>query len=330
MPSRLSRSLQLSIRGQPINVHTPLLIPSFSSKARDDIGTLFEALQPSITESLLLSAYDISYGHIAAPAGPLAEILFLDSGGYEVSRDYDIMDPHYPAQSANSWNLEQYVSVLQEFSPTMPTMITSFDHPEIREDVPAQIEGALNLFKEFPGLGRELLFKPETNRQTLVQVPKLIAQVPRFSEFDAIGFTETELGNRPIDRMVNIAKLRNAMDSEGIEKPLHVFGALDPVSTPLYFLAGADIFDGLSWIRFSYWEDLAVYHRNRSPLDFGAIEDDRRALIRCYDANIHYLAELSNRMRRYLLDRDEARFGRHASFFKDAIDDARVRLKGVI
>ncbi len=49
--------------------------------------------------------------------------------------------------------------------------------------------------------------------------------------------------------MQNIAKLRKALDKAGLNIPLHVFGSLDTVTTPLYFLAGADIFDGLTWLR---------------------------------------------------------------------------------
>jgi hypothetical protein len=154
--------------------------------------------------------------------------------------------------------------------------------------------------------------------------------VPRFSEFDVIGITETELGNTLLDRMANIARVRTAMDTEGVYKPLHIFGSLDPVCTPLYFLAGADIFDGLTWLRFSFMEDIAVYHRNRGPLQFGAKERDKRALVRSYDANLHYLEELTGRMHRYLLDGNEDRFERHAAFYRECIDDLRVRLKGVI
>lgn len=331
MPSRLARSLQLAIRGQEINVRTPLLIPSFSSKALVDIRLVLEALQPSITESLLISAYDICHKLIEAPLSPFAEVLFLDSGGYEISKDYDVMDPWYPAADAKQWSLESYLLELEALDPVMPTFVTSFDHPDVRQSIPSQIASARDVFKEFSEFGRELLIKPETKDQTLVQIPSTIAQVSRFSEFDIIGLTETELGTTLHHRMVNIAKIRSAMDAEGIQKPLHIFGSMDPVCTPLYFLAGADIFDGLTWLRFSYMDDMAVYHRNRGPLEFGAKERDKRALIRSYEANLHYLGELTGRMHRYLLDGNEDRFGRHADFYRTCIDDLRVRLpKGVI
>jgi hypothetical protein len=45
--------------------------------------------------------------------------------------------------------------------------------------------------------------------------------------------------------MLNIAKLPLALDQAGMRKiPLHIFGALDPLSSALYFMAGAE-----SWVR---------------------------------------------------------------------------------
>jgi hypothetical protein len=41
--------------------------------------------------------------------------------------------------------------------------------------------------------------------------------------------------------MLNIAKLPLALDQAGMRKiPLHIFGALDPLSSALYFMAGAE------------------------------------------------------------------------------------------
>ena len=158
----------------------------------------------------------------------------------------------------------------------------------------------------------------------------MIAEVRRFSEFDVIGVTETELGESVLERMANIALVRQAMDAARVTKPLHIFGSLDPVCTPLYFLAGADIFDGLSWLRFSYREDMAVYHKNRGPLEFGSVEKETRALVRSYVANLHYLRDLSRRLQRYLIDKKATRLGRHQEFFMESLDNLRVQLPGVV
>ena len=149
MPSKLARNLPLTIRRQPTGIETPLLVPSFSSKDLLDIAPVFEALIPSITESFLISDYDVAHGLIKPPLSPVAEILFLDSGGYEVSKDYDIMDPLYPVPESKEWNVEKYLEVLTSFEPTMPTIVTFFYPPNVYRDIPVQIESALNVFGRF-------------------------------------------------------------------------------------------------------------------------------------------------------------------------------------
>ena len=158
----------------------------------------------------------------------------------------------------------------------------------------------------------------------------MVYDVHRLSEFDIVGITETELGDSILDRMANIALLRKAMDAAGIIKPLHVFGSLDPICTPLYFLAGADIFDGLSWIRFAYWKDVAIYHKNRSPMDFGTSESEYKGLVRSCAANLYYLSDLKRRLDRYLIDMDLKRLGKHVALFEQAVDDLHVKLRGVV
>ena len=330
MPSNLARSISLTLRGHEVRVRTPLLVPSFSSKAVVDVDAIFEALRPSITESFLVSAYDVKYSNVKLPNSPLAEVLFLDSGGYEVSKDIEAMEPLYPVPIPKTWTTEKYRGVLEDVDPILPTFVTAFDHPALKRTIPQQIHAAIEIFKDFPKLGREILFKPECESQHSVPIPMLSSQVSNFAEFDIVGVTETELGGTFLERMANIARIRSAMASQKITKPIHIFGSLDPVSTPLYFLAGADIFDGLSWLRFAYKNDLAVYHKNHSPLQFGITDPDRLSLARSYDANLHYLADLERRMKRYLLDRNEKQLGIHGDFFARSVEDLRFELGGII
>ena len=234
------------------------MIPSFSSKAGTDVVEIFETLKLSIIESFLVSAYDVKYNGVILPDNALAEVMFLDSGGYEASKDFDLLDPVYPSAEPLAWSKEEYRAILAVIDPIMPTFITAFDHPLERSSFSLQIDAAIETFKDFPGFGREILFKPELIGQEFIHIPSLMPHISRFSEFDVVGMTETELGGSILDRMANIARVRTAMDNEGVTRPLHIFGSLDPVCTPLYFLAGADIFDGLSWIRFSYRDDIAV------------------------------------------------------------------------
>ena len=248
MPSSLARTLQLTIHGQPTGLKTPLLVPSFSSKATWNISDIFTTLVDSITESFLISAYDVRHNSLKIPAGAVAEVMLLDSGGYEAQQDHDLSDPSYPSREPRPWTLADYHAVLSEVNTVMPTIATAFDHPDTRMLFSEQIDSALATFKAFPNFGREILFKPQAQDETGLDVRRLAAEVQRFVEFDAIGMTESELGQSVVERMANIARLRNAMETENIVKPLHIFGSLDPIRTTLYFLAGADIFDGLARI----------------------------------------------------------------------------------
>jgi hypothetical protein len=40
---------------------------------------------------------------------------------------------------------------------------------------------------------------------------------------------------------------------------IHVLGGLDPFMTPLYFLAGADVIDSLTWLRMGFTDGGARY-----------------------------------------------------------------------
>ena len=74
-----------------------------------------------------------------------------------------------------------------------------------------------------------------------------------------IGVTEDEIGESMAERLTFLTELRNALEQAGLATPIHVFGGLDPLMTPLYFWAGADVFDGLSWLRYAYGDGQSLY-----------------------------------------------------------------------
>ena len=286
----------------------------------------------SVTETFLLSAYDVHHKKSAIPEFAPAELLFLDSGGYEALKDHQALDPYYPSSDPLDWDQDLYIDVLGRIDPEgiMPIIVTSYDHPEERKPIPKQIQDAIDVFKRFPHVGREMLFKPSTHNERYIDINQLIAVMPQFREFDIIGLTEIELGDSIFKRMSNVIRLRSAMDLNQIDKPLHIYGSLDPVCTPLYFLAGADIFDGLSWLRFAYKDDLAVYHSNRAPIEYGIKRSDELGLAGNYAANLYYLSELTDRMKRYLVERDEKTLGKHGEFFARCLVDLRTEHGGAI
>src|SRR5438876_12306842 len=88
-------------------------------------------------------------------------------------------------------------------------------------------------------------------------------------------------------------------DSAGLETPIHIFGSLDTVTTPMYFLAGADIFDGLTWLRFVFHDGYTIYKQNYCALELGVRTPSSVIDAKCWHQNYYYMKELEDEMRRF-------------------------------
>lgn len=319
---------RLEIPHRDKEYRTPMLVPSFSSKGFQDIDPIMAFMEEIITDQILISAYDLHYQNIVVPS-EFAELMFLDSGGYEAAKREDLADLGYGDYEPEPWDEAMLHGVLAKWPQDRPTVAVSYDHPRRREKVSMQIDAANALFVEFPSLIKEILLKPETRTQRLLQIDSIIGQIDKLGDFDIVGVTERELGSCIIDRMTAIARLRRAMDAAEIIKPIHVFGSLDPVTSPLYFLSGADIFDGLSWLRFSYMDGFAVYRQIYGALKLGIRERESRVVLRSYASNIYYLTDLRTQMERYVLTGDFDQFKHHATFFRETVTDLQVKLSEV-
>jgi hypothetical protein len=62
---------------------------------------------PAVAVTWPISAYDIHYGNLPAPKDlPFTlELIFLDSGGYEISTDRDYSSVIDPLPAAEPWGL---------------------------------------------------------------------------------------------------------------------------------------------------------------------------------------------------------------------------------
>jgi hypothetical protein len=202
---------------------------------------------------VLISAYDLHKGYFEAARASYgtsvfdSPLIFIDSGGYEL---LSACNPE--------WSSDLHAQVLAAWPETSQTVAVAYDTPSA--DLGAQIDAALSIL---PGrsIGRELLVKlpPEPSIDMLNLVPHLRGKEGDLAKIDVIGVTEKEAGDTLRERLHSISALRRTLDSMGLETPIHVFGGLDPVLTPLYFLAGADIFDGLTWLRYGFDNGRASY-----------------------------------------------------------------------
>lgn len=308
----LARSKTIRHKASGVSLQTPLLVPSFSSKGfarskkneKSEIGEILRASGEFLTETFLISAYDIFYGHLPPPSKlPYTpSLIFLDSGGYEISTDRDYSSVIDPLPAPGPWDLVTLHSVLAEWPDEIPLVIVSYDHPEERKSVSAQIADAHEFFRKYSQHLHLLLLKPEKGTQSLLNeaLKSVLGDATQLAGFDLVGVTEKELGRSMLDRMVQIARLREAMDAADVAVPIHVFGSLDPISVCLYYVSGAEVFDGLTWIRYGYDVDgKCVYTHNIGALNYGLHVSDDQVKLRAMTQNCYHLQDLQRRLREF-------------------------------
>lgn len=313
----LARRRSLCLNGSEI-ARTPILLPSFSSKGFPDVQEILRTAEQFIEGEMLVSAYDLHYGEISPPF-EFSSLVFLDSGGYEAAKDAELSDLRELDHSPKVWTEEQYKAVIATLPWKVPTVAISYDHPRERLSIPHQIDRAKRLLPaKSSTVLREILLKPETTDQSLLKISSVISNIHALAEFDVIGVTEKEIGKSMLARMTSIAQLRMALTRAGLETPIHVFGSLDTISSPLYFVSGADIFDGLTWLRFAYRDGLTIYKHNYGALDLGVDAKVHIVDGRCWFNNYYYLRDMQLEMRRFLSDYDFGSFRHHADFIREA------------
>ena len=327
-----------------VSVETPLLIPSFSSKGfqfnKEGASEVTEALRITsevITESVLVSAYDIYHKHIPAPNKFMSvpEVIFVDSGGYETADDHDMSAVFKHSCEVKEWNKDLFRSVLDKFPSHIPAVFVSYDHGTQKSSTKplrVQIDEARELFRSYPEHLHSMIIKPEKRGELTFKgtLTSILNNIEKFSHFHIVGVTEKELGNSLLLKMENIAKIRLALDKAGIHIPLQIFGSLDPLSSCLYFIAGAEIFDGLTWLRYSYLDGIAIYSQNYGALTVGIHAKNKILQATTLVNNIHYLQNLQYRMGDFLLEEDFNKFKYNTAFLEESYDTLRSKLKGEI
>jgi hypothetical protein len=114
------------------------------------------------------------------------------------------------------------------------------------------------LFQKYPDVASEFLCKPE-QEFNFINIGNLIGYLDNRAQFSILGLTEKELGKSILERCQNLLRLRSEFEKSGFQIPIHILGCLDPVLIIAYFLCGADIFDGLAWLRYVFYDGLALY-----------------------------------------------------------------------
>jgi hypothetical protein len=208
-----------------------------------------------------------------------SHIRIWDSGGYETNLygeygDRDDWRSDYP------WDENLYVETAKTISWNGKDILVSFDSNSATDSIQGQIENAIRLYEQIPGdYLRDILLHFDSFPD-----PKTVANSikPFVSEFHILGLTEKEIAPTWVHGARFIKALKQEMLNIGIDDrlPLHVFGCLDPKSIVHFSLAGAHIFDGLSWLRHFFSSNTTFYRREfefsvsplsllRSPTNLG-------------------------------------------------------------
>lgn len=320
----LASGRMVRYRGRKV-IRTPLVVPSFSSKGFSDVEKILKTMEEAITDCLLVSAYDVYYNYIPSSI-TFPEVVFVDSGGYECSKDTELSDLGYLEHHPQLWNQRLYEDALKKWTYDVPTVLISYDHPKERATVATQVKRAAVLFHGRKAI-TELLIKPETEASRYLKIESVLRNISKFAAFDILGFTEKELGNNLLSRMVNIARVRLALMKRQLNIPIHIFGSLDPITTPLYFLAGADIFDGLTWLRLAYKDGVSIYTHNFAAMTIGSQIHDDQVQPRVWFSNYYAMQELQRGMRNFLNAREFRRFGQHSELFENTYQGLIAELR---
>lgn len=334
----LCRTTKLTHPASGASLETPLLVPSFSSKAfgfdrdgKSEVLRILKAAQEFITRTCLVSAYDVHYRYIPEPEDLAisVDLMFLDSGGYEVSDDRDLSAVKKPVHRPQAWDIGRLQTIWDRWPAWSPAVFVSYDHSNHRRSVTEQLRDAKEAVLAQAGQLHSFLLKPQTeDEQSLdTALQALGEQVGELSGFQLLGVTEKELGSSSLERMVRIARLRQALDDASLRIPIHVFGALDPLTVCLYFIAGAEIFDGLTWCRYAYRSGQCVYVQNSAAIAYGIEVDDDEARVRTIRDNLRHLDHLERSLRGFSATGDWNQLGDNQDLVRTAADKMRSELE---
>ena len=224
-----------------------------------------------------------------------------------------------PVEPSAEWKEEYYKEVLEAWPDYVPAVFTSFDVQG--ESIEKQIESAKQLFSRFRGKQLcAILIKPvsESDKTFTKTLSDMCDNISKLKDFDIIGIADKDMGNSVLVVMQNIAKLRLKLDEAGINIPLHIFGSLDPLTSWLYYISGAELFDGLTWLRYGYFEGRTVYYRNNGILSLGIDKKDDFIRVQSMNDNLYYLMDLQLEMAEFASDHDYDKIQFNGVFFKDA------------
>lgn len=315
----------------PYGIWNPLMIPSFSSRGFDNLKEIFTILTSYISEVCLVSAYDIDHCFLNLSDIYVADLLFVDSGGYETKQSEEIYEDDNGYNVPKSWSSQRHLNVLQALEPLSEIVVISYDEKE-NGPTQDQVKCAKELFEQFPDYASDFLLKPELKQKFII--PELIKPyLQTLSEFSILGVTEKELGPNLWKRCHNLIEIRSILTACGNEIPIHVFGCLDPPTCILYLMCGANIFDGLPWLKFAFRNGIGTYMAQICILDHRINIPDEEITIMYQVKNLKMLIDLQVSMGHFAKTLDVEAFQNYEEWLpkiKNILNQVGLESEGVL
>ena len=282
-------------RVDKVNVPTPLIVPSFSSRGFPNLTNIWEEFSDKLYGVCLVSAFDVAQGDIPRNVSDLVNVVVWDSGSFETSSGHTDFNGHHVASTPAEWTRKQYREALKNIGEGSNAIVVNFDEIGTLED---QISNASEDFSLVPYAASDILVKP-ADEMEWVNLPKLGLYLDQLAQVSVVGIAAREAGDSLFTRCCSIVMLRDMLHEAGLDTPIHVFGAINPYEVLAYFFCGADVFDGLNWFRCLFRSSGSIPIGDSATEDFRWNLTDSDLQMQVWSHNLRFLFQLQEGLQRF-------------------------------
>ncbi len=282
-------------RVDKVDVPTPLIVPSFSSRGFPNLTNIWEEFSDKLYGVCLVSAFDVAQGDIPRDVTDLVNVVVWDSGSFETSSGHTEFNGHHAASTPVEWTRKRYQETLKNIGAGSNAIVVNFDQIGPLED---QIPRASEDFSLVPLAASDFLVKPADEVES-VNLPKLGLHLDQLAQVSVVGIAAREAGDSLLTRCCSIVMLRDMLNAAGLHTPIHVFGAINPYEVLAYFFCGADIFDGLNWLRCLFRSSGSIPIGDSATEDFRWNLTDSELRMRAWTHNLRFLFQLQEEMQQF-------------------------------
>ena len=143
------------------------------------------------------------------------------------------------------WSRDDYFEIAADVDEAANGILVNYDGYEPLEQ---QIRRAAEDFFASAPYGKRLSVETESPAR-LVNMARVAKYVDELAQIRHNRHCAREVGGSLTQRCRTVMTLRDTLDDADINMPVHVFGAITPLEVLTYFFCGADVFDGLNWLR---------------------------------------------------------------------------------